>query len=195
MVVTGKRKSILVVTTGKRKSIMLVTGKRKSIMVVTGKRKSLMLVRVDTPMGTQAPMGMHFYIYDYQVKSTDFFNFSSELRNSSSIHTLYLQCFIGTESHSVRSIPQKKTNNVGFDRSSYNNCKDIELTLFQFNHICMYIIKNFFCRINNRGLGAPSTIFERLKKSWGKWEGAVRPNRILKRGLNQWGCTKVDLML
>ena len=65
----------------------------------------------------------------------------------------------------------KQTNKVGFDRSSYNNCKDIELTLFQYNHICMYIIKYFFCRINNRGLGAPSTIFERLKKSWGKWEG------------------------
>ena len=38
------------------------------------------------------------------------------------------------------------------------------------NHICMYIIKNFFCRINKRGLGAPSTILERLKKNWGKWE-------------------------
>ena len=59
-----------------------------------------------TPMGTQAPMGTHFYIYDYQVKSTAFFNISSELHNSSSIHTFYLQGFIGTESHSVRSIPQ-----------------------------------------------------------------------------------------
>ena len=86
-------------------------------------------------MGTQAPMGMHFYIYDYQVKSAAFFNISSELHNSSSIYALYLQGFIGTESHSVRSIPQ--TNKVGFDRSSYNKCKDIELTLFQFNHICM----------------------------------------------------------
>ena len=57
-------------------------------------------------MGTQAPMGTHFYIYDYQVKSTAFFNISSELHNSSSIHTFYLQGFIGTESHSVRSIPQ-----------------------------------------------------------------------------------------
>ena len=32
----------------------------------------------------------------------------------------------------------------------------------------MYIIKNFSCRINNRGLGAPSAIFERLKKKLGK---------------------------
>ena len=59
----------------------------------------------------------------------------------------------------------------------------------------MYIIKNVFCRINNRGLGAPSAIFERLKKIGGNGGGAVRPNRILKRGLNQWGRTKVDLML
>ena len=51
-------------------------------------------------------MGTHFYIHDYQVKSTAFFNISSELHNSSSIHTLYLQGFICTESHSVRSIPQ-----------------------------------------------------------------------------------------
>ena len=57
-------------------------------------------------MGTQAPMGTHFYIYDYQEKSTAFFNILSELHNSSSIHTLYLQGFIGNESHSVRSIPQ-----------------------------------------------------------------------------------------
>ena len=111
-------------------------------------------------------MGTHFYIYDYQVKSTAFFNISRELHNSSSIHTLYLQGFIGTESHSVRSIPQ--TNKVGFDRSSYKNCKDIEITLFQFNQICMKIIKNFFCLINNRGLGAPSIILERLEKNWGK---------------------------
>ena len=61
----------------------------------------------------------------------------------------------------------KQTNKVGFDRSSYKNCKDIEVTLFQFNHICMHIIKNFICRINNTGLGAPSTIFERLKKIGG----------------------------
>ena len=121
-------------------------------------------------MGTHAPMGTHFYIYDYQIKSAAFFNISSELHNSSSIHTLYLQGFIGTESHSLGQY-HKKTNKVGFDRSSYNNCKDIDLTLFQFNHICMYIIKNFFCRINNRGFGAPSTIFERLKKNWGKWGG------------------------
>ena len=142
-------------------------------------------------------MGMHFYIYDYQVKSTAFFNISSELHNSSSIHTLYLQGFIGTEWLNRILLGQyhKQTNKVGFDRSSYNNCKDIELALFQFNHIYMYIIKNFFCRINNRGLGAPSTIFERLKKNVGEMGGAVHPNRILKRGLNQWGCTKVDLIL
>ena len=57
-------------------------------------------------MGTQAPMGTHFYIYDYQIKSTVFFNMSNELHNSSSIHTSYLQVFIGTELHSVRSVPQ-----------------------------------------------------------------------------------------
>ena len=62
--------------------------------------KILTCIRVDTPMGT------HFYIYDYQVKSTAFFNILSELHNSSSIHTLYLQGFIGTEAHSVRSIKQ-----------------------------------------------------------------------------------------
>ena len=56
--------------------------------------------------GTQAPMGTHFYIYDYQVKSTAFFNILSELHNGSSIHTLYLQCFISTELHSVRLMPQ-----------------------------------------------------------------------------------------
>ena len=44
-------------------------------------------------------MGMHLYIYiyDYQIKSTAFFNISSELHSSSSIHTSYLQGFIGTE--------------------------------------------------------------------------------------------------
>ena len=57
-------------------------------------------------MGTQATMATHFYIYDYQVKSIAFFNISSELHNSSSSHTLYLQGFIGTESYYVRSIPQ-----------------------------------------------------------------------------------------
>ena len=31
--------------------------------------------RVDTPMGTQAPMGTHLYIYDYQIKSTAFLTF------------------------------------------------------------------------------------------------------------------------
>ena len=69
--------------------------------------------------------------------------------------------------------------------------KDFEVALFQFNHICMYIIKNFFCRINDRGLGAPSTIFERLKKIGGKGGGgAVRPNRILKNEIEPVGTHK-----
>ena len=50
---------------------------------------------------------------------------------------------------------------------------DIKVTLFQFNHICLYIIKNFICRINNRGLGAPATIFERLKKIGGNGEDSA----------------------
>ena len=57
-------------------------------------------------MGTQAPMGTHLYIYDYQIKSTAFFNISSELHSSSSIYTSYLQGFISTELHSVRRVPQ-----------------------------------------------------------------------------------------
>ena len=60
------------------------------------------IIMVDTPMGTH----LYIYIYDYQIKSTAFFNISSELHSSSSIHTSYLQGFIGTEMHSVRWVPQ-----------------------------------------------------------------------------------------
>ena len=79
--------------------------------MITRKLRELSFVpigvsRVDTPMGTQAPMGTHLYIYDYQIKSTAFFNISSELHSSSSIYSSYLQGFISTELHSVRRVPQ-----------------------------------------------------------------------------------------
>ena len=69
-------------------------------------------IRVDTPMGTQAPMETHLYIHDYQIKSTAFFNILSELHSSSSIDTSYLQGCIGILNCILLGEYHKQTNKV-----------------------------------------------------------------------------------